>query len=80
MIHRMGNIELELESFGSSSYKLDDEMKDYLDAEFQSKSHKLTHYDELFTDDKANNTSQYQATITLQDLVHQNNHLKERLE
>jgi len=33
LIHKVGNIELELESFSSPSYALDDEMKDYFDAE-----------------------------------------------
>ncbi len=65
LIHRMGNIELEIESFRSPSYELNDEMKDYLDAESQSKSHQSNNYDEISPDDKANDRSQYQAIITL---------------
>ncbi len=61
----MGNIELEFESFESSSYELDDEMKDYFDAESQSKSHKLSNYKATSIDYNADNTSQSYATITL---------------
>ena len=65
----MGNIELELESFGSPSYALDDEMKDYFDAKSQSELHNLRKYDATSTDNNTDNPSQHHATIILQDLV-----------
>ncbi len=80
LIHKVDNIESELESFGSPSYELDDKVKDYFETDSQSKPYKSNNYDKLSTNVTTNNTSSNQITITLQDLVHQNNHLKERLE
>jgi len=38
LIHKVGNIELKLKSFGFLSYALNNEMKDYFDAKSQSKN------------------------------------------
>ncbi len=59
LIHKVGNIELEFESFESPSYELDDEMKDYFDAKFQSASCKLSNYDAISFDNNADSTSQH---------------------
>ncbi len=52
MIHHVSNIELELESYSSPSYELDNEMKDYFEVDSQTDSRKQRNYDESLT--KAN--------------------------